>query len=303
MSRLIPHIQMFSSTLFYAMTFSLAKMVMPQYISPPSFILLRVLAGAIFFLILSFWVPSTKFSCKDWALLIFCGISGASINQLFYFKGLELTTPISAAIIMSTTPIAVYLISITFLKEKPSMIKILGILIGFSGVVFLIYVGEKKVYYNAMNPALGNLFVFLEAVSFGIYFILAKPLLKHHHPFIVLKWIYIIGLLFVFPFGISGMSNIEWNIIPVQGYWIIGFVLLFATCFTYLLDLSALKKVSPTVLSVYVYLQPVLAAIIAILLGSDQLSWIKAITFLFILLGVYLVSGHKWLNKSNTIGQ
>ena len=289
---IIPHLQMLGASLIYAMTFSLAKMVMPQYISSSSFTLLRVLTGYIFFWVLSFWVPRPKFSRKDWMLLFFCGIFGACFNQLIYFQGLELTTPINAAIVMPCTPIVVYLISIIFLKEKSSWIRILGILIGFLGVVFLISLGEQK-FYNAKNPALGNLFVLFNCSSYAIYLILAKPLLKSYHPYVVLKWVYLFGMLFVFPFGISGIPTIQWSTIPIQGYWVIGFVLLFTTCFTYLLNLFALRKVSPTTLSAYVYLQPVFATIIAVLLGSDQLSWIKAITFLIIVFGLYLVSSPK----------
>ena len=135
---------MLGATLIYALTFSLAKMVMPQYVSPSSFILLRVLAGVIFFSILNFWIASVKFSRKDWVILVFCGIFGAGINQLTYFWGLELTTPISGAIIMPTTPIVTYLISISFIKEKFSLIKSLGIIMGFLGVVVLILLEKKK---------------------------------------------------------------------------------------------------------------------------------------------------------------
>ena len=297
---LIPHIQMLGSTLIYALTYSLAKMVMPQYISPSSFILLRVLSGASFFWVLSFWISKTKFSRKEWVTLFFCGIFGAGINQLMYFSGLELTTPINAAIIMPIIPILVYAISILFLKEKPYWIRVLGILFGFFGVVFLISL-EKKTIHNAPNPALGNFFIFLNASTYTVYLVLVKPLLKRHHPYIVLRWMYLFGLLLVFPFGISGIPYIEWRIISMQGYLIIGFVLLFTTCITYLLNLSALMKVSPTTLSTYVYLQPVFASIIAILLGSDKLSWIKATTFVFILLGVYLVNVPKKTLDATTI--
>ena len=293
---LIPHIQMLVANIIYAFTFSLVKMVMPKYISPSSFILLRVLTGLIFFSILSFWSIKIKISKKDWMLLFFCGIFGAGINKLTYFWGLELTTPISGSIIMPTVPIIVYTISVIFLKEKLSLIRVSGVLIGFLGVVSLVLLGEKKLI-NAINPALGNFFIFLNAIAYAIYLILVKSLLKRYHPYVVLKWGYLFALFFVFPFGISGIPTIQWGIMPLQGYLIIGFVLLFSTCFTYLLNLSALRKVSPTTLSVYVYLQPVFTAIIAILLGVDQLSLVKIITFLFIVFGLYLVSSPKWNNN------
>ena len=286
---LIPHMQMLGATLIYALTYSLAKMVMPQYISSSSFILFRVLSGIIFFWILSFWIPKTTFSRKERVILLFCGIFGSGINQLFYFWGLELTTPINAAIIMPSVPIIVYAISILFLKEKPYWVRVLGILIGFLGVVFLISLGKKNLH-NAPNPSLGNFFVFLNATAYGTYLVLVKTLLKRHHPYIVLRWMYLLGFLVVFPFGISGIPSIEWSVISIQGYLIIGFVLLFTTCITYLLNLSALRKVSSTTLSSYVYLQPVFATIIAVALGSDQLSWVKMATFVLVLIGVYLVS-------------
>ena len=296
MNNIIPHLQMLGVTLIYAVTFSLVKMVMPEFISASSFTLLRVLSGTVFFFVLSYWTSKVKFSPKDWTLIFFCGVLGPGLSQLMYISGLELTTPISAAVIMPCTPIIVYVISILSLKEKPYFIKIIGILMGFLGVIFLILLETKTDAYSAPNPALGNLFLFFDASAYAGYLILAKSLLKRYHPYAVLKWVYLFGLLFVIPFGISDMPDIEWAIIPMQGYWIIGFVLLFTSCFVYLLEFSALRKVSPTTLSTYIYLQPVFAAIIAILLGSDQLSLVKIITFLFIVLGVYLVSSPKWLN-------
>ena len=293
MKFIIPHIQLITVTLIYAITFSLVKMVTPEFISASSFSLLRVFSGTVFFAVVCYWIPKVTFSYKDWWLLFFCGILGPGFSQLMYIGGLELTTPISAAVIMPCTPIIVYVISILSLKEKPYFIKIIGILMGFLGVIFLILLETKTDAYSAPNPALGNLFLFFDASAYAVYLILAKYLLKRYSPYIVLKWVYAFGLLFIIPFGISNMQNILWSTIPMKGYLVIGFVLLFTSCFVYLLEFSALKKVSPTILSTYIYLQPVFAAIIAILLGSDKLTLIKVITFLLIALGVYLVSSPK----------
>ena len=275
----------------YGATFIVAKDVMPTYIQPFGFILLRVLGATVLFWILGLFAPKEKIDKKDFPRIAAAAFFGVALNMLTFFKGLSMTSPISASVIMVSTPIVVLLFSAMFLKEGLGLRKISGVLIGMSGTVVLIVYGS--VSGGAESSQIGNLLVFVNAVSYAMYLILIKKLITKYHAFSFIKYIYSFGLLFVLPFGFNEIQQVNWTIIPNVVWLEIGFVLLFTTFFAYLINLMSMRYLKPTTLSVFIYLQPLFASVIAISLGKDSLGPIKLIAALLIFIGVYLVSFKK----------
>jgi drug/metabolite transporter (DMT)-like permease len=136
----------------------------------------------------------------------------------------------------------------------------------------------------------GNLFVFINASSYGLYLVLVKPVIQKYHPITVLFYVFSFGLLYVIPFGFADLADVKWESIPSNIYLKIVFVVVCTTFIAYLLNSLALKQLSPTTVSIYIYLQPILASIFAIFWGVDSLDNQKIIAALLIFLGVYLVS-------------
>ena len=272
----------------YGMTFTIAKDVMPRYILPFGFILLRVGGSVGLFWLVSFLGPKEKIALEDFPRIAAAALFGIAINMLTFFKGLSLTSPISAAVIMVTTPIIVLVLSAIIMKEKMMKRKIAGILLGLMGTLFLILFGKSV--GNAPQAGLGNLLVFVNAVSYGLYLIVVKKLMDKYNAFTFVKWIYTFGFLMVLPFGWSEFQAVDWPMIPSDLYWKIGFVVLFSTFFTYLLNLLSMRELKPTTVAVFIYLQPLFAAIIAVGLGKDDLNPVKVIAAILIFTGVYLVT-------------
>lgn len=211
------------------------------------------------------------------------------INILSFFKGLSLTTPINASVIMVTTPILVFVFSLVILKEKLEFKKALGILIGLLGA-FLLTTADKKETVNALNIPLGNSLVFVNASGYALYLILAKKLIEKYHPIVFVKWLYTFGLIFMTPFVFNEVLEIQWQELPLNAYLIIAYVVVFATYFNFLFNLYGLKQLKPTTVSAFIYTQPVIASLFALLVGSDELSWVKVGCTLLIFTGVYLVT-------------
>lgn len=222
---------------------------------------------------------------------------GVALNQLTFFKGLSYTSPISASVIMVTAPIIVLILSAILIKERIELKKVLGIIIGLTGTSILILYGKS--IGDSSNAGWGNFLVFINAFSYAIYLILIKKLITKYHAFTFIKWIYTFGLLYIIPFGCSEFSDIKWETIPLTIYYKIGFVVLFTTFLAYLINLMAMKHLKPTTLSVFIYLQPLFAAIFAISLGKDELNLIKIISAFLIFIGVFLVT-HKTTNSSKS---
>ncbi|MDG1426560.1 MAG: DMT family transporter [Flavobacteriales bacterium] len=282
------HISLLIANLIYALNFTIAKDVMPNFILPSAFILLRVM-GALFLFSFSYFIFFfQKIELKDILRFAICGLFGVAINQLFFFEGLNLTTPINAAIVMTTNPILVMLLSFIIVKEAISFKKILGITLGFIGASTLI-LSDGAIDLSSNNST-GNLFVFINATSYGLYLVIVKPLLNKYHPLTVLFYVFAFGLLFVLPFGYDDLTNVKWGTIPVNIYLEIIFVVVCTTFIAYLLNSSALKTLTASTVSIYIYLQPILASLFAIFLGADFLDEKKIIASVLIFSGVYLVS-------------
>jgi drug/metabolite transporter (DMT)-like permease len=284
-------------SLIYGVTFTIAKDVMPHYIDAYGFILLRVGGSAILFWIV--WVfmkmlkvgPNEKIALHDFPRIIACAFFGVALNILTFFKGLSMTSPISAAVIMVCTPLIVLILSAVIIKEKMRKRKILGILLGLFGTSFLILYGKSV--ENNSNVSLGNFLVLVNAVSYGYYLVIVKKLMDKYNAFTFVKWIYLFGFLMVIPFGLSQFQSVDWAILPSDIVGKIGFVVVFSTFFTYLLNLLSMRELKPTLVAVFIYLQPLFATVFAISLGKDELSWVKISSAILIFTGVYLVTDKK----------
>jgi drug/metabolite transporter (DMT)-like permease len=283
------------ATLIYGVTYTIAKDVMPNHIKPYGFILLRVSSATLIFWTVGLFTKQQKIEKSDYKKILIASFFGITINMLAFFKGLSLTSPISASVMMVTSPIMVLIFSSILIRKPIGKQRILGVFIGLVGALFLITLGNSSAGAST-NSAFGNFLVFLNAASYGLYLVLAKDLVKKYNPIVFIKWLYLFGLIFVMPFGYSELTAVIWQEIPANIYWNISFVLLFTTCITYLFNLYGLSKLKPTTVSVFIYLQPVIATIYALIVGSDSLNIVKLCATLLIFLGVYLVT--KQVEKS-----
>lgn len=288
-AKLISHFALWIVALIYGANYTIAKSVMPQYIQPFAFIILRVIGALVLYWLVSLFFKQEKIEKKDFPRLIACGIFGVAVNQLLFFKGLSLTSPINAAIMMLCTPILVLIISFFAIKEKLTWVKVVGVFIGLSGALLLIFQNTAITSVGQSNP-LGDFFILINALSWGIYLVIVKSLMQKYSTLTVIKWSFLFGSLIVIPVGFNEFQLIDWANMPTQAYASIAFVVIGVTFLAYFLNTYALKQLSPTVVSIYIYLQPILASLIAIMSKKDELSFYKICAALLIFVGVYLVS-------------
>lgn len=293
------HLALFTVALIYAAVFSIAREVM-QYIPPFGFIVLRVgISLGLFLLLYIFFIRNKTFDRKDLRRILACGIFGVGANMLLFFKGLSLTLPINGAILMTNTPVFVVILAALFRLEKLTIHKGLGVLIASIGATLLL-AGDQ--FNFSGDTLLGDIMVTINAIIYSFYLIHAKPLLHKYPPVAVSVFTFSVGFLFTLPFGIGDLSQARWDDMNAQlvrdGLW--GsiwlktfFIIIFASFVTYLLNAWSLKKGSSSLVGSYIYLQPVLAALIAEMAGKDHITIPKFLEMLLIFAGVYLVSKRK----------
>jgi drug/metabolite transporter (DMT)-like permease len=275
-------------SIIYGVTFTIAKDVMPKYVEPFGFILMRVGGSMLLFWLITPFFTTEKIEKQDFPRIIAAAFFGVALNMLTFFKGLSYTSPIMGAVLMVTTPMIVLVLSALLMKERMQNRKIYGLILGLIGTVFLILYGKSVI--NASNATLGNILVFINAVSYGFYLIIVKKLMDKYNAFTFVKWIYTFGFLMVLPFGWSEFQAVDFTNIPMDIFWKIGFVVVFSTFLTYLLNLVSMRELKPTTVAVFIYLQPLFATIFAVSLGKDDVTWVKIISAVLIFTGVYLVT-------------
>lgn len=277
------------ATSIYGVNHTVAKVLMPTYIGPFALILLRVSGAGLLFWFISYFMPREAVDKKDLVRVLGASVFGMVINMLFFFKGLSLSTPINSSVIVTISPILVFLLSAVLIREKITLLKSIGALFGLIGAISLVFFGPQ-ISFNAPNIPLGNAFILINAMSYGIYLIVVRPLTKKYSAITLMKWLFLVATIINFPICFSELNQVDWSKLPFDAVWRILFVVLATTFLTYLLNIYALKEISASTIGVFVYMQPVIAIAYSILTGADVFDIYKALAIILVFIGVFMVS-------------
>ncbi len=250
------HIALFLVNLIYGMNYVVAKGLMPGVIGPSGFILLRVIGAVVLFWSVFAFRPQ-RVDPSDLFRLVTCAFFGVALNQLMFFHGLMRTTPINSSIIMVTTPVLVLVLSAALLGERVTWTKVSGIVLGASGALTLIVIGRHE--GNSGASSLGDLFILMNATSYGLFLVIVKPLMRKYDAITVMAWCFLFGLVMVAPFGWSELNAVHWTELDLPVRAALLFVVVMVTFVAYLLNTWAMGVVEPSVVGSYIYLQPLLA--------------------------------------------
>jgi len=282
------HVAILMANLIYGVNYVVAKGVMPDYIKPLGLVFYRVLGASILFWIFSLFLPKERVAKKDLLYIAVCAIFGVVGNQMLFLAGLNYTSPIDASIMMTVNPILVLVIASILIKEKITNRKIVGIVVGAAGAIWLI-LNKGEIDFSAKH-FMGNIMIFLNALSYALYLVMIKPIMMKYKPVTVMKWVFVFGLIMVIPIAGNQAMQVDWWQIPTSIYLSIGYVIIFSTFVAYLCNIYALRNVKPTTVSIYIYSQPVIATVVAMILGQSDLTIIKILAAVLVFIGVYLVS-------------
>jgi drug/metabolite transporter (DMT)-like permease len=284
------HLALFSVAILYGANYTIAKFALPEFIKPFGFIAIRLISATTLFWAVDSIRPSEKIDRKDHWLLIKCGFFGAGINMLLFFEGLSLTTPIHGSIIMTMSPIAVLIVAAFMGREKLTVLKSIGTAVGFVGAFLLL---TRHGFSFSEGTFLGDLMILGNSITYAVYLVIVKPLMKKYRPFTVLKWVFLYGTLLCLPFGFTQLLQVEWATFTSEAWFSVFYVVFGSTFAVYLINAWALSHVQSSTVGAYIYLQPVIAAIVALSLGRDTLDTLTVVYALIIMIGVYLVSKRK----------
>jgi drug/metabolite transporter (DMT)-like permease len=282
------HVSLFIAQVIYALNYSIAKDLMPNAIKPIGLVMLRIIGALILFWTFSFFIKSEKIEKSDFKKLMILALFGVCINQVFFIYGLSLTKPINSAIIMVSNPIAVMLFTIIVFKERLTIFKIGGLALGIIGALTLLLF--KGSFTLGSETITGDLMTLVNSLSWAIFVVMAKPYMIKYQTITVMKWLFLFGFIYMLPFGLPDLIEVNWLHLSSSIIMAMAFVVIGTTFLAYLLNMYALKALSSSVVSMYIYFQPFLATLIAVYLGKDEITPIKIISALCIIFGVFFVS-------------
>lgn len=282
------HIALFVVQIIYALNYSFAKDLMPAFMNPMSIVVCRVTVSAILFWLLSLFVKTQKIERKDLLKLFWLALFGVCLNQVFFMYGLYYTTPINSAIIMISNPVFVLIITLIVFKTRIRFMQIIGLAFAITGAVMILrYRGNFEV---GSETILGDILTLINSIFWGLFIVTAKPIMQKYNTISVMRWVFLFGSIYVLPFGVDDMIDTNWSNFTAHAWFSIGFVVIATTFVAYLLNVYGLETLSAETVSAYIYMQPLLAALFAIIGGKDVMTTTKLISGIFIIFGLYLLN-------------
>jgi drug/metabolite transporter (DMT)-like permease len=292
-SKLQGNAAMLVASIIFGANIPISKNLMPYWMSPWAVSYSRFAFGAIMFWLVSLFMPKTKVSKKDMFTLFIGSLLGVGVNQTAFIYGLQLTAPTDASIVVTTMPIMAMMIAFFMLKEPITFKKASGVFLGLSGVLSIILSANYNSGGKGASVA-GDLFCMLSCLSYAFFLVVTRDISKKYNGVTIMKWMFLFSSIVTFPLGFHDLVSAEIFVSGDKTAWASYLYLLFgATFFTYLLIPEAQKRIRPTTIGMYNYVQPLVASIIAISVGQDTFSWIKPFAAVLIFLGVYLVTTSK----------
>jgi drug/metabolite transporter (DMT)-like permease len=276
------------ATFIFGANYWISKSLMPDYLHPFQIIFFRTTVSAALFWLISLFFPREPIQKRDWGLIIFCGFIGIAVNQTLFFSGLNLTSPIDASIIHVANPVLVLLFSFLLKRENITRLKVAGMLLGAAGAVFIVLYG--KMDQAGEGTVEGNLLISLNIICWALYLVLVKPLMHRYSTITVMKWLFLFGTLFALPVSLPSMQHVAWQALLPETWAALAYVVIGNTVIAYFITNYALKTLSPSATSYYIFLQPLIVVLIAVILGSGVLTGLKALAGLVIMTGAWLVS-------------
>ncbi|MFO8086914.1 MAG: DMT family transporter [Bacteroidales bacterium] len=282
------HITLLITSLLFGANYWIAKGLMPDYFQPLQVIFMRVLGAMLLFWLLQLFTPKEKVAKKDLWLIGLSASLGVAVNQIMFFEGLSLTTPVDTSIIHSSSPLLVLMFAAFLAHERITLMKIVGIVMGMTGTLILVLYGNEVSFDSSSFR--GDLFILINISAYSMYLVLIKPVMARYRPVTVMKWVFFFGFIFVLPVSVWRIPDINWHQVDGFALFSLLYVIIGTTFLAYLLTIYALRYVNASVAGFYIYLQPVFAALIGILLFDEVLTTHKIIAAILIFAGIFVVN-------------
>lgn len=288
------HILIMLANILFGASMPVFKYLLTADVPPEAITIMRAIFACMMFWLVSFFMPKEKVLPKDLCLLFVCALCGVGINQWLFVIGLKNSSPVNASIIATAVPIFVLLLAALVLKEPITAKKSLGVFLGVSGGLLLVFNSTQTT--SGTNSLWGDMLMLLNQLMYSVYLVLSKPLSRRYSSVIMMKWMFLFSTLALAPFCLQYMQYVPMfhrETFNVSQLYALLYLLFGATFVSFMLIPMALKQIRPTTVSMYNYVQPIIVSAIAVAVGQDTFSMQKLLSAALVFVGVYLVTQSK----------
>lgn len=261
-------------------------------ISPLAIFTLRSLGAGALFWIISLFTTKEKVEKKDYVRIFAASMLGFFVCQITFLVGIPHITPMDCSVLSAISPIYTMIIAAIVLKEPITWQKACGVIMSFAGIIYLI-VSRSSAGGTAETSLFGILMIILNSLSFSLYLGIFKPLIGKYSVVTFMKWIFLFAFVVSAPFSAREIVSLDLNVIPAIQLAELAYLIFCATFITYFLIPLGQKRIRPTLVSMYSYVQPIIAIVISITAGMEMLTWTKVLAAIMVFGGVVVVSYSK----------
>ncbi len=294
------HAAILAANALWGLNASIGKTILTE-LSALTVTTVRMVAAALVFWGFSLFIPKEHVHHQDMLKLFFAALLGVVLNQGVFLFGLSYTTALDASIVTTATPILTMIIAAIYLKEPITGMKVMGIFVGAIGVFILI----MNCQTTGRHPGnlTGDVLCLLSQLSFAFYLVLFKDLVSKYSPITICKWLFIYASVCFIPFSYADLVSLDFSTFSAALWLRLGYVVIGSTFLSYICLMSSQRLLRPTIVSMYNYIQPVVVAVVMIIMGIDGLNWMKAVAIVLIILGVFYVTLSKSRNDFEEAGK
>lgn len=258
----------------------------------------RIIGGALLFWLIGMFVKPDKNACnsierRDIVPLIIASLLVIGLNQVLIIVGMSLTSPVDASVVCSLTPIFTLIFGAILMGIAFTWSKALGVTIGLAGALIFVFTGQADAETYVSNPVLGDVACLMAQVFGALYLVCFTKLISKYSLITLMKWMFLISGIAVLPFSLPDMLAVDWSQVILMEYIDLIFIILFGTCLAYMLIPVAQRRVEPTIIAMYNYLQPVVAVVFSVIAGLATFSIANAIATAMVFVGVWIVNRAK----------
>lgn len=286
--KLMSHVSLFGAAAIWGLMAPVGKAAMSAGVSAVALASMRMIGAAFCFWFASLFVKHETVARRDYLLMFFAALLGIVFNQGFYTFGLSLTSPVDASIIVTVMPVITLILAALFLKEPITWLKVIGVLLGFSGAVLLVLSNSGGL--SGEGSVAGNLLCLAASFSFACYLTIFRNLIGRYSVFTLMKWMFLYSAICFFPFAFNDISSLVNMDLPLVVWGEVGYVVLFGTFVAYIFMLFGQQNLRPTVVGMYNYVQPVVSTVASMAMGLAFFNWDKGLAAILIFSGVYAVT-------------
>lgn len=299
-SSITGHLSAFIAYAIFGFNIIVCKDLTSGNLIPPLgiFTLRSLIAGGLFWIV-SLFLPREKVEKQDYIRIFAASMLGFFTCQVTFLVGIPHITPMDCSILTAMSPIYTMAVAAIVTKEPITLQKAGGVAISFIGIIYLIVSRVAAPGGVTESTPFGIVMIILNSLSFSMYLGIFKPLIAKYSVVTFMKWIFLFSAAVSLPLSIKGLAAVDWISIPSMQYAELAYLIICATFITYFLIPVSQKRIRPTLVSMYSYVQPIIAIIVSIIIGMDTLTWQKVLAAFMVFGGVTIVSYSKSASKSH----